>query len=1288
MSGTDGQDRFSLLFLEDGEYYFRDFHCHHCKDGSARVAGDLKVCSASLYFVPRAALETIFRVPFQAIRALSRVTQDANLSGEDMFEVGVTEYVDVKINNRTAPYVRRRGSFTFRFSLMYTSLDDVLPQVQELLTTHQGRTKEHRVRAEHRLAEIIKLHEENERFNPGWLEDENEKIVLELVGSCITPLCSQPGRVVITYCSVYFQPFNVVSNNPIQTYHLSKVLNVSKRTHLLEDAGLEVFFPGRNSLFLTFKSPGDRDLFVRVLRQQPELKVRHARSLSKWLKQWRQGKVSNFEYLMYLNREAGRSFKDLTQYPIFPWIIADWDSEELDLSSPATFRDLSKPIGALSLKRLTEFRTRFQELKRMCEASHVKLPGSPPPLVAPPFLYGCHYSTPGYVVYYLMRSDPQLMLRLQNGRFDAPDRCFWSIMDTWRSVTSLPTDVKELIPEFYSTDSSFLVNMEGIDFGERSSGVQVGDVDLPRWASDAADFVQKLADALESPHVSANLHLWIDLIFGHKNQGRAAVKADNVFHYLTYDDVALKQLEREEDGVMREALRVQMMEFGRTPRQLFRRPHPKRNVTASGDAQTKCWGMRKTRRPSSPRRHPNILRPAFHGGKNVSGISRAVSRLASRKVGIRDATLAWLQQTARSREPEHLVLKRATDLGPLVKAARDHEMLGVEAVLVQAVDALAGAPGNVGVILDAGALEPLLEALTGRDHASAAAAAHALGLLAREEDARLGSLPHAPLQVLLEMICLGRSGHDVHATAAMALANLARYPANRATIVRLGGMEVLLNVVRQRTDCSPSPSASPLRSGSGSGSSRSRPVGNSPPMSPTSPTTPRTPRVRRHAAAALAALLEDDENKLQLVESVGVEPLMEACEGEGPELQAVSMQCIAALTMHDALKAPVLDAEGLAVIGAAARSPSAGVQRPAAAALANLCGDASLLPRVAASPDGIPSLLTLSQSADRIAQRNTARAWWHLAAAEGQRARLLEGKGLRALLHLAAPDTNRSPEARTLARQALKRLADDPQVQALLEVEACHSDEAATIIAQLSGASSLAAGAGERQGDNEAGSGSFSPVALSQTASADSLDNPQLRASRSPSNLRWMHRRVHSAADSGGHAQTEGSADGSLGAARPTQRPIWQMFTRSGTVHEPIEDRSLNGSPDEARTSVELSVRASSLRNAGSASHQRPSSDKAHADRAELDDSPMHMSADDSPFRSAASRSEAASPIAVSAAADVIERSSSAASSPDRRTIDRDKGRSRQRSSVSPAVTPPDEALGHNSGAARQAGGQ
>jgi len=53
---------------------------------------------------------------------------------------------------------------------------------------------------------------------------------------------------------------------------------------------------------------------------------------------------------------------------------------------------------------------------------------------------------------------PSSWLRLlQNGRFDAPDRLFWSIQDTWKSVLSLPSDVKELIPEFYSNDASFLV---------------------------------------------------------------------------------------------------------------------------------------------------------------------------------------------------------------------------------------------------------------------------------------------------------------------------------------------------------------------------------------------------------------------------------------------------------------------------------------------------------------------------------------------------------------------------------------------------------------------------------------------------------------------------------------------------------------------------------------------------------------------------------------------------------------------------------------------------------------
>lgn len=57
----------------------------------------------------------------------------------------------------------------------------------------------------------------------------------------------------------------------------------------------------------------------------------HARS-------WIQGEMTNFEYLMELNKLAGRTFNDLMQYPIFPYILADYTSASLNLADSATFR--------------------------------------------------------------------------------------------------------------------------------------------------------------------------------------------------------------------------------------------------------------------------------------------------------------------------------------------------------------------------------------------------------------------------------------------------------------------------------------------------------------------------------------------------------------------------------------------------------------------------------------------------------------------------------------------------------------------------------------------------------------------------------------------------------------------------------------------------------------------------------------------------------------------------------------------------------------------------------------
>lgn len=66
---------------------------------------------------------------------------------------------------------------------------------------------------------------------------------------------------------------------------------------------------------------------------------------------WRRREITNFEYLIILNTLAGRSYNDLTQYPVFPWVLADYSSEVLDFNKSSTFRDLSKPVGALDMKR-------------------------------------------------------------------------------------------------------------------------------------------------------------------------------------------------------------------------------------------------------------------------------------------------------------------------------------------------------------------------------------------------------------------------------------------------------------------------------------------------------------------------------------------------------------------------------------------------------------------------------------------------------------------------------------------------------------------------------------------------------------------------------------------------------------------------------------------------------------------------------------------------------------------------------------------------------------------------
>ncbi|KAJ3394732.1 Neurobeachin-like protein 1 [Entophlyctis sp. JEL0112] len=351
---------------------------------------------------------------------------------------------------------------------------------------------------------------------------------------------------------------------------ISKLREVYFRRYKLRNSAVEFFFLDGSNYFFNFLTTSPKMRLVScIIRLRPEnLKIADVRAPTEMIaksgltERWMKHEISNFEYLMHLNTISGRTHNDLTQYPVFPWVLTDYKSAEIDLSDPSIYRDLSKPIGALDPVRLEQYVQRYEAFED-------------PNGSIKKFMYGTHYSTAAAVLYYLLRLEPftSLHIALQGGKFDHPDRQFDGIQSCWSSVLTGNGDVKELIPEFFYMPE-FLVNENKFDLGTKQTGARLDDVHLPPWAATPEDFIRIHREALESDYVSNHLHEWIDLIWGYKQTGPESVKAHNVFYYLTYEgNINIDEIE---DPVERRSIEDQINNFGQTPTQLFKKPHPKR----------------------------------------------------------------------------------------------------------------------------------------------------------------------------------------------------------------------------------------------------------------------------------------------------------------------------------------------------------------------------------------------------------------------------------------------------------------------------------------------------------------------------------------------------------------------------------------------------------------------------------------------------------------------------------------------------------------------------------------
>lgn len=339
---------------------------------------------------------------------------------------------------------------------------------------------------------------------------------------------------------------------------VDEVCEVFSRRFIHKHTAFEIFLKSGHSYFFNVFTPEARENIFQVIKSWRHVKVfTEISQVRAFTNKWRKGLISNLEYILILNKFASRSFNDISQYPVFPWVLKDYCSADLKLEDPHIYRNFKLPIGAQTESSRQEADRRFSMW-----------------IDEQPYHFGSHYSSGAVVLHYLVRIEPfttQARL-LQGGKFDIADRLFHSIESSWESGQAANGDVKELVPELYYLPE-ILSNINNEDFGAKQDDKEVFHVELPRWAHSPFDFIRKHRLALESNYVSSQLNHWIDLIFGFKQRGKHAQNSYNLYCPMTYEENFVKVLDSNESESYQQGMVEQVVHFGQTPIRLFKKPH-------------------------------------------------------------------------------------------------------------------------------------------------------------------------------------------------------------------------------------------------------------------------------------------------------------------------------------------------------------------------------------------------------------------------------------------------------------------------------------------------------------------------------------------------------------------------------------------------------------------------------------------------------------------------------------------------------------------------------------------
>ena len=326
---------------------------------------------------------------------------------------------------------------------------------------------------------------------------------------------------------------------------------IFNRNYCILNQGVEIFTNNNKSYYIVFQDNNQLNEFYDSIIElkkgnliyqknsqmkfyNNKLKTIFPRNPEEIKKLWNDKLISNMEFLIWINIFGNRSYRDLYQYLVMPWIIEDYVIEkklenenendyisylESNKSKLNLIRDLSIPLGMYEItnkgKRrkgqyIINFNTSINDLNTSkyginitCKnpnydfnklilfdyssINHLEIPqynfdieklysNKNIPLNEIPYYYGSHYSNPAYISHYLTRIYPFTFsaLEIQGNNFDAPDRLFINISKCYNSVISEKSDIREIIPQFFYFPEMF-ININNFNFGYLQNNEKISD---------------------------------------------------------------------------------------------------------------------------------------------------------------------------------------------------------------------------------------------------------------------------------------------------------------------------------------------------------------------------------------------------------------------------------------------------------------------------------------------------------------------------------------------------------------------------------------------------------------------------------------------------------------------------------------------------------------------------------------------------------------------------------------------------------------------------------------------